>query len=125
MGLGSIVIETSQNKLYAHWFNGSMLASAIASDLAWNSITSVIARATAVPMSRLNGWYGWALWIPSIMTMVCTLIVLAYGLFERKYVPKRYRPISGRDIVRGGGLKMTQAAFLNILRMWVEKPETC
>lgn len=110
-------IETSQNKLYAHWFNGSMLAFAIALDLAWNSVTSVIGRATAVPMSKLDGWWGWALWIPAITTIACTFIVLAYGFFEKKVVPARYRPVAGRDIVREGGLKRYQVAFLNIARM--------
>lgn len=117
MGFGSIIIETSQNKLYAHWFNGSLLAFAIALDLAWNSVTTVIARACAVPMSRLGGWYGWGLWIPAITTVFCALIVVGYGVFERRVVPPQYRPVAGRDIVKGGGLKRTQAAFLNILRM--------
>lgn len=117
MGCGSIVIESAQIKLYAHWFNGSLLASAIAIDLAWGSITTVAARAAAVPLSRIGGWYGWALWIPAIMTAVCALIIAAYAVLERRVVPREYRPVSGRDIVRGGGMSRAAAAFLNVFRM--------
>jgi hypothetical protein len=94
LGFGSIVLEISQNKLYAHWFAGSTLSFVVAIDLAWNSLTSIIARLSAVPMSRLGGWYGWALWIPSFVIMFCTLIVLAYIWFESQ-VPEVYRPVRG------------------------------
>jgi len=56
------VIESAQAKLYAHWFQGSNLALVIGLDLAWSRILSVIARSTAVPMSLINGWWGWGLW---------------------------------------------------------------
>ena len=56
------MIESAQAKLYAHWFQGSNLALVIGLDLAWSRILSVIARSTAVPMSLINGWWGWGLW---------------------------------------------------------------
>ena len=62
MGLGSTVIESTQSKLYAHWFQGSWLAFIFGVDIAWNRITVIIAKATAVPMSEIDGWWGWSLW---------------------------------------------------------------
>lgn len=129
MGLGSIVLEICQSKLYAHWFSGSWLATVIALDLAWNSVTVVIARVSAVPMSKLGpngGWYGWALWIPTIVCAACTLIVIAYVIFERRFVPKAYRPITGREVEqkrREAGLGKTtilqrmRTSVLNVLRL--------
>lgn len=93
MGLGSIVIETTQNKLYTHWFTGSSLGFVISLDMAWRSIVTIIARVTAVPMSGLGGWYGWALWIPAILTSLCVGLALGYVLFERS-VPIAYRPVN-------------------------------
>ncbi|TXT11548.1 uncharacterized protein COLE_01958 [Cutaneotrichosporon oleaginosum] len=117
MGLGSIVLEICQSKLYAHWFSGSWLATVIALDLAWNSVTVVIARVSAVPMSRLGGWYGWALWIPSIVCAACTLIVIAYLVFERRVVPQRYRPITGRLATQEGVVARMRTSVLNVLRL--------
>lgn len=93
MGLGSIVIESTQSKLYAHWFTGSTLGLVVGLDMAWRSIITIIARATAVPMSRIGGWYGWALWIPAVVTTLCVAIVVAYIVFERS-VPVEYRPVN-------------------------------
>ncbi|BEJ14818.1 hypothetical protein CspHIS471_0405850 [Cutaneotrichosporon sp. HIS471] len=127
MGLGSIVLEICQSKLYAHWFSGSWLATVIALDLAWNSVTVVIARVSAVPMSRLGGWYGWALWIPTIVCAACTFIVIAYLVFERRVVPKRYRPITGRQVhkqrlaagleTNEGVISRMRTSVLNVLRL--------
>lgn len=71
-------------------------------------------------MSRLGGWYGWALWIPSFVIMFCTLIVLAYIWFERK-VPEEYRPVKGYR-TRGQGLKglgRFKFAILSITQLYV------
>jgi hypothetical protein len=92
MGIGSSVIESTQNKLYAHWFTGTNLAFVVAIDIAWRSVVTIVAKATAVPMSRIHGWYGWALWIPAILSVVCVGIVIGY-LFYEKSVPLEYRPV--------------------------------
>ncbi|ODO07710.1 hypothetical protein I350_03283 [Cryptococcus amylolentus CBS 6273] len=96
LGFGSTVIEAVQNKLYSHWFRGSSLAFVFALDIAWNRITTLIAKATAVPMSNINGWWGWALWIPTIVCAVNMALVMLYWWFERS-VPKQYRPALGKD----------------------------
>ena len=57
-----IVIESTQSKLYAHWFAGSNLAFVYGLDIAWSRLTTIISRSSAVPMSMLHGWWGWALW---------------------------------------------------------------
>jgi len=123
LGFGSIVIEISQNKLYAHWFAGSTLSFVVALDLAWNSLTSIIARLSAVPMSRLNGWYGWALWIPSFVIMACTVLVIAYILFERK-VPEVYRPKKGSQSTQLKGLGRWKFAIVSITQLYVF-PSSC
>jgi hypothetical protein len=117
LGFGSIVIEISQNKLYAHWFAGSTLSFVVALDLAWNSLTSIIARLSAVPMSRLNGWYGWALWIPSFVIMACTVLVVAYIFFERK-VPEVYRPKKGSQSTQLKGLGRWKFAIVSITQLY-------
>ena len=121
LGFGSIVIEISQNKLYAHWFAGSTLSFVVALDLAWNSLTSIIARLSAVPMSRLNGWYGWALWIPSFVIMACTLIVIAYIVFEKR-VPEVYRPRKGAQVTQLKGLGRWKFAIVSITQLYVLCP---
>jgi len=118
LGFGSIVIEISQNKLYAHWFAGSTLSFVVALDLAWNSLTSIIARLSAVPMSRLNGWYGWALWIPSFVIMACTVLVIAYIFFERR-VPEVYRPKKGSQSTQLKGLGRWKFALVSITQLYV------
>lgn len=90
------MIESTQSKLYAHWFKGSSLAFVFALDIAWSRITSVFSKASAVPMSEINGWWGWALWIPTIVCAVNMGLVLAYWWFER-VVPREYRPALGKD----------------------------
>ncbi|WVQ75748.1 hypothetical protein IAR50_005379 [Cryptococcus sp. DSM 104548] len=96
LGFGSTVIESTQSKLYSHWFKGSSLAFVYALDIAWNRITTLISKATAVPMSNINGWWGWALWIPTITCGVNMALVLLYWWYER-VVPKTYRPKLGKD----------------------------
>jgi len=123
LGFGSIVIEISQNKLYAHWFAGSTLSFVVALDLAWNSLTSIIARLSAVPMSRLNGWYGWALWIPSFVIMACTVLVIAYIFFERR-VPEVYRPKKGSQSTQLKGLGRWKFAIVSITQLYVFSPPT-
>ncbi|WVQ95901.1 hypothetical protein IAU59_003000 [Kwoniella sp. CBS 9459] len=119
MGLGSTVIESTQNKLYAHWFRGSNLALVFALDIAWNRITSVFSKAAAVPMSEINGWWGWAQWIPTIVCGFNMALVLAYWAFERS-VPKKYQPALGKDarIVEGWSKRKFQYGTLLRLPMF-------
>ena len=93
---GSTIIETTQNKLYAHWFHGSQLGLTFGIDVAWNRVISIIAKATAVPLSEINGWWGWALWIPTIICAFNLVLCCLYWAYERK-VPTAYRPALGRD----------------------------
>ncbi|WVR03906.1 hypothetical protein IAU60_000905 [Kwoniella sp. DSM 27419] len=104
MGFGSAVVETCQYKLYTHWFTGSKLATVIAIDLAWISVISVCARLAAVPMSLLNGWYGWALWIPCVLTVLSAMAVIGYYYLE-KSLPVEYRPGNGATVRGKVGLK--------------------
>lgn len=96
MGFGSTILESTQNKLYAHWFSGSSLGFVIGLDIAWNRVLGIVVRATAVPMSEINGWWGWALWIPCVLCVANLVAVILYWAYERK-VPKEYRPVLGRD----------------------------
>lgn len=92
----STVIEGTQNKLFAHWFSGSYIAFIFALDIAWNRVTSIFSRAAAVPMSQINGFWGWALWIPTIACAANLGLCIAYWAFERN-VPQAYRPKLGKE----------------------------
>jgi hypothetical protein len=71
----------------------------------------MVARLVTIPMAQINGWYGWALWIPSMLTVLCTAIIVGYLLYERS-VPAMYRPNNGSD-VRG---KMSGSPFRMVWR---------
>ncbi|WVQ84824.1 hypothetical protein IAT38_006981 [Cryptococcus sp. DSM 104549] len=116
LGFGSTVIESTQNKLYAHWFRGSSIGFIFAVDIAWGRIVSIISKATAVPMSEINGWYGWALWIPTISCAVNMALVMAYWWFERS-VPKKYRPKLGKDARAAEGWDRRKFNFNTIWRL--------
>lgn len=113
MGLGSIVIESTQNKLYAHWFTGSSLAFVVALDMAWRSVITIVARVTAVPMSRIGGWYGWALWIPAILTTISVSIIVGYIVYERS-VPVEYRPVNVSHSAEIVGWKRIKVALKRV-----------
>ncbi|KAK8849827.1 hypothetical protein IAR55_005163 [Kwoniella newhampshirensis] len=101
MGFGSTVIQAAQNKLYVHWFRGSSLGLVIALNMAWQQrITSIIARAAAVPMTRIHNWWGWALWIPALICIFDLLLVLIYWWYER-IIPRQYRPVRSTGRKRG------------------------
>jgi Na+/H+ antiporter NhaD/arsenite permease-like protein len=68
-------------------------------------------------MSRLNGWYGWALWIPSFVIMACTVLVVAYIFFERK-VPEVYRPKKGSQSTQLKGLRRWKFAIVSITQLY-------
>ncbi|WWD20457.1 hypothetical protein CI109_104933 [Kwoniella shandongensis] len=95
MGFGSTVIQNVQSKLYVHWFRGSSLGLVIALNMAWQQrITSIIARASAVPLTKLHDWWGWSLWVPAFICIFDLALVLAYWWYER-IIPKKYRPKRG------------------------------
>lgn len=113
-GVGSTIIEATQNKLFAHWFHGSQLGFAFGLDIAWNRVTSIIARATAVPMSEINGWWGWALWIPTIVCALNLALVCLYWAYERN-VPRKYRPVLGKEAYEKEGWAKKKFALRSIL----------
>ena len=111
------MVETTQYKLYTHWFSGSKLGLIIAIDLAWISVTSVCARLAAVPMSRVNGWYGWALWLPVLFTVTSWLCVAGYFIFERKFLPEEYRPNNGARMREMKGWNGVKHAIKGVTRL--------
>ena len=78
-------------------------------DIAWNRVMTVVARAAAVPMSQVNGWWGWALWIPAVIQGACMLLVFGYWTFERS-IPKEFRPVAGWQRDRTWGESTLQRA---------------
>lgn len=116
MGLGSIVIESTQNKLYAHWFTGSNLAFVVALDMSWRSVITILARVTAVPMTRIGGWYGWTLWIPAILTTLCVGITIGYIFYERS-VPVEYRPVNAMHLAEVTGWKRVRLAAKRVTEL--------
>lgn len=118
MGFGSTIIEQTQNKLYAHWFHGSQLGLVFGIDIAWNRILTIIARSTAVPMSNINGWWGWALWIPTIVCGFNLVLCIAYWGFERS-VPIAYRPVLGKDAYAAEGWGKKKFGLRSLLDLCV------
>ncbi|KAL1412618.1 hypothetical protein Q8F55_000365 [Vanrija albida] len=114
MGFGSTIIGSCQNKLYSHWFAGSTLAFVYGLDIAWNRIVSVITRTTAVPLSNIGDFWGWALWIPAIVCGFNMVMLIAYWWFERS-VPKQYRPVLGKDARAKEGAFLKRRVKFNML----------
>jgi hypothetical protein len=73
----------------------------------------MIARLAAVPMSQINAWYGWALWIPSMIIVACTGIIVGYLFYERS-VPEIYRPCNGSDVRHKMGKSPLKIAWRNV-----------
>ncbi|ORY34568.1 major facilitator superfamily domain-containing protein [Naematelia encephala] len=116
MGFGSTVIESARNKLYAHWFQGSYLAFIFALDIAWGRVVVVISESSSVPMSEINGWWGWALWIPAITTALDLALCCLYWLYERS-VPREYRPTLGQDDKGREGWSKKRFSWATVLQL--------
>ncbi|WVW83550.1 hypothetical protein I302_105571 [Kwoniella bestiolae CBS 10118] len=60
--VGAIVSAAGANtSKFSMVVGGRVLMGFGSMDLAWSRVLSVISRSTAVPMSMINGWWGWAL----------------------------------------------------------------
>ncbi|GFZ49838.1 hypothetical protein JCM24511_07241 [Saitozyma sp. JCM 24511] len=116
MGFGSTIIESTQSKLYAHWFSGGQLAFIFGVDVAWGRVVNIICKSTAVPLSEINGWWGWALWIPTIVTALNLALVLLYWAYERN-VPRQYRPKLGREARDKEKWDRRKFAFRSLLQL--------
>lgn len=114
MGFGSTIIGACQNKLYSHWFAGSTLAFVYGLDIAWNRVVSVITRTTAVPLSNIGGFWGWALWIPAMVCGFNMIMLLVYWWFERNVAPQ-YRPVLGKDARAKEGAFLKRRVKFNML----------
>jgi hypothetical protein len=60
-------------------------------------------------MSQINGWWGWALWIPAIIQGACMLLVFGYWFFERS-IPVEFRPVTGAQRAQNWGQSTMQRA---------------
>ncbi|WOO82110.1 Major facilitator superfamily domain-containing protein 1 [Vanrija pseudolonga] len=114
MGFGSTIIGACQNKLYSHWFAGSTLAFVYGLDIAWNRVVSVITRTTAVPLSNIGGFWGWALWIPAMVCGFNMIMLMVYWWFERNVAPQ-YRPVLGKDARAKEGAFLKRRVKFNML----------
>ncbi|CAE6400123.1 unnamed protein product [Rhizoctonia solani] len=59
MGFGSTIIEIIPQKIYCHWFKGRGLAFVLGLDVSWGKVVVLVAKATAVPMSKVGGEWEW------------------------------------------------------------------
>ncbi|CAE6346181.1 unnamed protein product [Rhizoctonia solani] len=98
MGFGSTIIEIIPQKIYCHWFRGRGLAFVLGLDVSWGKVVVLIAKATAVPMSKVGGEWAWALWIPA---MVCGAnIVLTFGyMVWIRTLPQEVRMCSVQQVI--------------------------
>ena len=99
-----------------HWFTGSNLALVFAADLIWGRAVNMTAKATSVPMSTYNGWWGWSLWFPAILCAVNMAFIAAYWAYERA-VPKAYRPVLGVDTPGKASWQKRKDAFKTVPRL--------
>ncbi|CAE6411435.1 unnamed protein product [Rhizoctonia solani] len=90
MGFGSTIIEIIPQKIYCHWFKGRGLAFVLGLDVSWGKVVVLVAKATAVPMSKVGGEWAWALWIPAVACGVNILLTFAYMLWIRT-LPQKVR----------------------------------
>ncbi|WWD09702.1 hypothetical protein V865_007830 [Kwoniella europaea PYCC6329] len=67
-------------------------------------------------MSMINGWWGWALWIPAFTTVANLIICIMYWAYERR-VPKQYRPPLGKDAARKEGALRKAIEFNKISKI--------
>jgi hypothetical protein len=81
MGFGSTIIKIIPQKIYWHWFRGRVhcfsflplssklkcvfqgLAFVLGLDISGGKVIVLIAKATAIPMSRVGSTWSWALWV--------------------------------------------------------------
>ena len=70
-------------------------------------------------MSQINGWYGWAMWIPAITTCACSFIVIAYWYYERA-IPQKYSPRNGSDVRAAFKFGNGRFAVRNILQLYAQ-----
>ncbi|KDN50038.1 hypothetical protein RSAG8_01374, partial [Rhizoctonia solani AG-8 WAC10335] len=90
LGFGSTIIEIIPQKIYCHWFRGRGLAFVLGLDVSWGKVIVLIAKATAVPMSKVGGEWPWALWIPAIVCGANIVLTFAYMAWIRT-LPQKYR----------------------------------
>ncbi|CEL57835.1 Major facilitator superfamily domain-containing protein 1 OS=Homo sapiens GN=MFSD1 PE=2 SV=2 [Rhizoctonia solani AG-1 IB] len=99
MGFGSTIIEIIPQKIYCHWFKGRGLAFVLGLDVSWGKVVVLVAKATAVPMSKVGGEWAWALWIPAVACGVNILLTFAYMLWIRT-LPQKVRMLSAQERAR-------------------------
>uniref|UniRef100_A0A0W0FWP8 Lysosomal dipeptide transporter MFSD1 n=1 Tax=Moniliophthora roreri TaxID=221103 RepID=A0A0W0FWP8_MONRR len=114
LGLGSTTIETSQSKLYTHWFYGSHLGLVYGLDIAWGRVKtpglceslelialSVISKATSVPIAEGTGSWTWSFWVACIMCAATLILNVFYCLLVGR-LPRDMRTPTGREMSATG-----------------------
>ncbi|CAE6457712.1 unnamed protein product [Rhizoctonia solani] len=99
MGFGSTIIEIIPQKIYCHWFRGRGLAFVLGLDVSWGKVVVLVAKATAVPMSKVGGEWSWALWIPAIACGANIVLTFAYMMWIRT-LPQKVRMLSAQERAR-------------------------
>ncbi|KAK7040121.1 hypothetical protein VNI00_009926 [Paramarasmius palmivorus] len=110
LGLGSITVLNSQSKLYTHWFYGSYVGMVYGIDLAWTRVVSVVAKATAIPITDGTGSYTWAFWVTCIMCGASLVVNAVYFVFAKR-LPSDLQMVTGRQQGRGSVSSLRQLSW--------------
>ncbi|KAL1412151.1 hypothetical protein Q8F55_003158 [Vanrija albida] len=107
LGFGSTVSQVCQYKLYPNYVEGRHMALVFGLTLAWNRLMSVIAKVAAVPMTKLDHNWGWALWISAMLCAFSFASVLAYAAYERSLPPHHRPPVPTREERKRSWVQLT------------------
>ena len=115
-GVGSISLNTCQNKVYAHWFKGTaasgpgLIGFITGIDYSMNRVFMIMAAESAVPVFRASGRWYFSFWIAVIFGGACLLLNIVYVILE-SLVPVYYRIPAGRSFHRISGPPLARVRF--------------
>lgn len=99
-GVGSTQIETSQSKLYAHYFKGAAgttgyIGFVSGLDIGLGRVFNVVSKLASVPIAERTGNFAWSFWVPLIICAFTLLLNIVYVLFART-LPVQNRVLTGK-----------------------------
>lgn len=98
--MGSTQIETSQSKLYAHYFKGAAgttgyIGFVSGLDIGLGRVFNVVSKLASVPIAERTGNFAWSFWVPLIICAFTLLLNIVYVLFART-LPVQNRVLTGK-----------------------------
>jgi len=117
LGLGSTTIETSQSKLYTHWFYGKHLGLVFGIDIAWGRVTNTVSRVTSVPIMNGTGSWTWSFWVACIMCGATLALTVFYYIYAAR-LPVEYQTPTGSKAAKLAAARDRGASVASSKRKW-------